>query len=87
MLPSCGKVGAKELADDLEQGIKDRNLPYDFQRLHCMGKCHIGPTMRLTPGGPFVMGASQDDVAHILNLLEKGQFDQLAEEFPLEEDA
>ncbi|WP_420546972.1 hypothetical protein [Curvivirga sp.] len=87
ILPSCGKVGSKELADALEQGLKDMKLPYEFQRLHCMGKCHLGPTMRLSPGGPFIMGAKLSDVAHILNLLKDGNFDQLAQEFPLKESA
>jgi len=57
LIPSCGAVGSKELADALEVNIAKRGLPITLQRLHCMGKCHIGPTVKLSHGGPFIMGA------------------------------
>ncbi len=87
IMPSCGENGAKPLATALEKGIKERNLPFDFQTLHCMGKCHLGPTMRLVPSGPFIMGANEQDAEHILDLLEAHKFEQLAQEFPLKEKA
>lgn len=85
ILSSCGENGSKEFAAAIEKGLKDRCLPFEFQALHCMGKCHLGPTMRLIPAGPFIMGAKEDDAAHILDLLADGKFDQLADEFPLTE--
>jgi (2Fe-2S) ferredoxin len=85
ILPSCGARGSRELADALEAGIAERRLPFAFKRLHCMGKCHIGPTMRLSPGGAFIMGAQAEDVPRILDFLQAGDFDGLAAAFPLPE--
>ncbi|MFT6581145.1 MAG: (2Fe-2S) ferredoxin domain-containing protein [Alphaproteobacteria bacterium] len=85
IMPSCGAKGAKEFADALETGLKERNLPFTFRRLHCMGKCHIGPTMKISHGGPFVMGAQADDAPKILDLLANAEFDALAEAFPITE--
>jgi len=86
ILPSCGVRGGRELADALENGISERNLPYTFNRLHCMGKCHIGPTMRLSPGGAFIMGAQAADVPRILDFLQAEDLDGLAAAFPLMEE-
>jgi len=83
LLPSCGAVGSKELADALEAGIAERGLPLTFKRLHCMGKCHIGPTVKLSHGGPFIMGAKESDVPQILDLLEAEDFEALKAAFPL----
>ena len=85
ILPSCGARGSRELADALEKGIAERNLPLTLKRLHCMGKCHIGPTMRLSPAGAFVMGAREEDVPRILDLIQAGDFAGLADAFPLPE--
>ncbi len=85
-LPSCGARGSRELADALEAGIAERGLPLVLKRLHCMGKCHIGPTMRIWPGGPFIMGAQEPDVPEILDQLEERDWDALAARFPLPED-
>ncbi len=83
LLPSCGAEGSKELADALEAGIAARGIPLTFKRLHCMGKCHIGPTIKLSHGGPFIMGAKESDVPQILDWLEAGDFDALKTAFPL----
>ncbi|MDD9906192.1 MAG: (2Fe-2S) ferredoxin domain-containing protein [Rhodospirillaceae bacterium] len=83
LIPSCGAVGSKELADALEAGIAERGLPLTLRRLHCMGKCHIGPTVKLSHGGPFVMGAKDTDVPQILDWLEAEDWDALKEAFPL----
>ncbi len=83
LLPSCGAVGSRELADALEAGIAERGLPITFKRLHCMGKCHIGPTVKLSHGGPFIMGAKESDVSQILDWLEAEDFDALKAAFPL----
>lgn len=83
LLPSCGAVGSQELADALEAGIAERGLPLDFKRLHCMGKCHIGPTVKLSHGGPFIMGAKASDVPQILDWLEEENYEALKAAFPL----
>ncbi len=81
-LPSCGARGAKEVAEELQRQWPERNLPFDLETVHCMGKCHIGPTMKLIPGGPFILGAqTKEDVTRILDLLETGDADRAAEEY------
>ena len=86
LVDSCGRRESAQLADALESGIKDRALSYDLVRTHCMGKCHVGPTVRIVPGGPFVMGASASDALHILDRLAAGEIDELATDFPLPPD-
>ena len=83
LLPSCGAVGSRELADALETGIAARGLTLELKRLHCMGKCHIGPTVKLSHGGPFIMGAKADDVPQILDWLVAEDYDALKAAFPL----
>ncbi len=85
ILPSCGAVGAREIAEQLALGIKKLDIPLELETLHCMGKCHLGPTMRLAPGGPFIMGIKLEDVPHVLDMLKSRKFEQLAKEFPLAE--
>ena len=83
-LPSCGARGAKELAEEMARQWPGRAMPLELETVHCMGKCHIGPTLKLIPGGPFIMGPkSKQDVDRILDLLEAGEYEQAAAEFPL----
>ncbi len=82
LLPSCGTVKAKELAAALEQAIEQRNLPLKFEKVHCMGRCHLGPTLKLLPGGPFLLGAQPEDVDRLLDMLEAGDIDAATAAFP-----
>lgn len=82
-LPSCGARGAEEIRAEIARQWPERNMPFEFETVHCMGKCHIGPTLRLVPAGPFLMGAkTKEDVTRILDLLESGDIEQAAQEFP-----
>ena len=58
-------------------------MPLKLRRLHCMGKCHIGPTVKLSHGGPFVMGAKANAVPQILDWIEVEDWKALQEAFPL----
>lgn len=82
MLPSCGAVRAKELAPLLEQGLKERGIPLKFETVHCMGKCHLGPTLKLLPAGPFLLGAQPEDADRLLDMLEAGDFEAAQKAFP-----
>lgn len=83
-LPSCGARGAAEVHAELARQWPERTMPFEFETVHCMGKCHIGPTLRLVPAGPFLMGVKTgEDVKRLLDLLEAGEIDRAAEEFPL----
>lgn len=67
----------------LEAGIKARHLSFQIEKVHCMGKCHLGPTMRILPNGAYIMGAQEADIPQILDLLENEDLETLAREFPL----
>ena len=83
-LPSCGARGADEVHAEISRQWPDRTMPFEFETVHCMGKCHIGPTLRLVPAGPFLMGVkTKEDVTRILDLLEAGDIEQAAAEFPV----
>lgn len=82
-LPSCGARGAAEVHEEIARQWPDRAMPFAFETVHCMGKCHIGPTLRLVPAGPFLMGVrTKEDVTRLLDLLEAGDIDAAAREFP-----
>lgn len=82
ILPSCGAVKSKELAKLLEDGIAARGIPLKFEKVHCMGKCHIGPTLKLLPAGPFLQGAQPEDAERLLDMLEAGDIEAAQEAFP-----
>lgn len=82
-LPSCGARGSREMVAALQAGLAARRLPWRLETVHCMGKCHIGPTMRILPDGPFVMGVQAADVERVLDFLAAGQIGALAAAFPL----
>lgn len=88
-MPSCGARGSRELYQALKAGFAERGIELKLDTVHCMGKCHLGPTMQLLPFGPYIMGATAKDAPEILDLLEKNQYERLAARFPLpeEEDA
>ena len=82
-LPSCGARGAEDVRQEIARQWPERNMPFAFETVHCMGKCHIGPTLRLVPAGPFLMGAkTKEDVTRILDLLEAGDIETAAQEYP-----
>jgi NADH:ubiquinone oxidoreductase subunit E len=82
-LTSCGAKGGRETVAALEASIASRGLSWQIEKVHCMGKCHLGPTMRILPNGSFIMGAQEVDVPQILDLLEKDDLNSLALAFPL----
>ncbi len=82
LLPSCGAVNAKELATALKEGIEARGLPLKFEKVHCMGRCHLGPTLKLLPAGPFLLGAQPEDAERLLDMLEAGDIEAATTAFP-----
>lgn len=67
---SCAARGSHALADALELGIQQRKIDIEIERSVCMGQCQIGPTIRLAPGGRFILGKSIDDIPALLDELE-----------------
>jgi len=82
-MTSCGARGSREIIAALETELSRRNLDWHLEKVHCMGKCHLGPTMRVLPNGPFVMGIQKEDIPRVLELLERGKINELAAAFPL----
>jgi len=68
--PSCANRGSMALAEALEAGIEERQIDVTVERTVCMSHCPKGPTLRLAPGGKFILGKTIDDVAEILDELE-----------------
>lgn len=69
--PSCGTMGAVELAKALEDGVASRNLNTRVERLVCFGMCYKGPNVRLVPGGQFHHKATLENVEAILDEAEE----------------
>jgi len=85
-LPSCAARGSREMVAALSAGIEARGLPFEVELVHCMTKCHLGPTVRVLPEGPWIMGMQVADVPRALDLLEAGKVEELAAAFPLPTD-
>ena len=41
-----------------ERGITARKIDVKFERSICMAQCQKGPTVRLAPGGRFILRAT-----------------------------
>lgn len=67
---SCSARGSQAIADALEAGIRERKIDIKIERSVCLGQCQIGPSIRLAPGGRFILGKSIDDVGELLDELE-----------------
>tara|TARA_B100000676_G_scaffold198103_1_gene194691 strand:- start:157 stop:420 length:264 start_codon:yes stop_codon:yes gene_type:complete len=85
-MTSCGAKGGRGMVAALEAGISERGLNWRVEKVHCMGKCHLGPTMRLLPDGPYIMGVKESDLTCVLDMLEENAVDALASAFPLPDD-
>ena len=85
-MTSCGAKGSREMVAALEAGLTERNLDWRVEKVHCMGKCHLGPTMRILPNGPYIMGVQESDVGRVLDMLEGNAVTELAAAFPLPDD-
>ncbi|HZV99730.1 MAG TPA: (2Fe-2S) ferredoxin domain-containing protein [Methylophilaceae bacterium] len=69
--PSCAARGSEQLAKILEAEIQQRGLPAYVERFICFGLCNDGPNLRLAPNGPFISGASQQNLPDILAKIEE----------------
>ena len=64
-VPSCAARGGAEVARCLEQAVAERNLPLRIERFNCLGKCELGPNLKLSPGGNFYHGVSPESIPEI----------------------
>jgi (2Fe-2S) ferredoxin len=66
-VPSCAARGGAEVARCLEQAVAERNLPLRIERFNCLGKCELGPNLKLSPGGNFYHGVSPESIPELLD--------------------
>jgi len=79
---SCGARGAPELAKELQEEWATRDMKLELKPVHCLGRCHLGPTLRLVPGGQFLVGASKPGDGHrIVELVDREDYETLNAEF------
>ena len=62
---SCAGRGSVAIAEAIEAAIAERELPIDVHRIHCFGRCEMGPNVRLL-GHPFFEQITLEDVEPIL---------------------
>lgn len=65
--PSCGSQGLA-IAEALRLAIDERGLELSVMTFNCLGKCDLGPNVKLSPRGEFCHGI---DAAELDPLLEK----------------
>ena len=59
-VPSCGRRGSRELADEIEKRIRAENIPAEIVRSPCMNNCEIGPNIKIQKAELFNL---RDDVS------------------------
>ena len=69
--PSCAARGSVAIAKAIENGVRARRIDIAVERIVCLGQCTKGPTLKLAPGGDFILGTTADMVPGILDRLEK----------------
>ena len=82
VLPSCGARGANELAEALQESIAANGDFIELQLVHCLGRCHMGPTLKLIPAGPFLQEVQAEDVPRLVEMLIAGDTEGLKAAFP-----
>jgi len=82
ILPSCAARGSKELAAALAEKMPGQVPDMKLMKVHCLGRCHVGPTIRLSPGGPFLQGMQAQDVDWLLERLAADDIAALKQTFP-----
>ena len=68
--PCCADRGSKEMHRALVDGVAARRINIRVETIVCLNKCHFGPSMRLAPGGRFILGKTLADIPALLDALE-----------------
>lgn len=69
--PSCAARGSVAIANAIEKGVRERRIDITVERIICLGQCTQGPTLKLSPGGAFMLGTTAAMVPGILDRLEQ----------------
>lgn len=65
-VPSCGARGATAIADQLERELEAQGLPLRLERFNCLGKCELGPNLKISPAGRFCHGVTLESIPQLL---------------------
>ena len=74
LLPSCGARGSLNMVKALSVALAENGDFLTLERVHCLGRCHMGPTVKLMPGGPFLQYISEDRVGDLVALLKSQDY-------------
>lgn len=72
ILPSCGARDSRRLPELLRRELADAGVEMRIEPVHCLGRCHLGPALKLLPRGPFLLGVTPDDAGKLARLLHEG---------------
>jgi len=64
--PSCAARGSEVLAQRFGDEITRRGLAVDLREVYCMGRCELGPNVRIVPSGETYHGVGEDDIESLL---------------------
>lgn len=60
--PSCAQRNSVQLATALARHIAEEGLAIEVERVYCLGRCNEGPTLKLVPGGEFLLGLEMTEM-------------------------
>jgi len=63
--PSCGRRGARELARAICAALDRAGVSVAVQEVHCLGRCEMGPTLRIK-GGPVFTGITEARIGEVV---------------------
>ncbi|MDA0261329.1 MAG: (2Fe-2S) ferredoxin domain-containing protein, partial [Proteobacteria bacterium] len=77
---SCGQRGGREVIRALRKAIKARGIDVSVVASGCLGSCNSGPNIRIAPSSSWMSGARVEDLALILDAIERTVTEQRAAE-------
>ena len=69
---SCAGRGSEAVADAIEHGVMERGLAVEIIRIHCFGRCELGPNLRVI-GKEFHHHVDLEQVPDILDALSEAE--------------
>jgi len=66
--PSCGGRGARDLIAAVQAEMDRRGQPLRVQEVQCLGRCALGPNMRVRAGA-FLTGVTPEGVGAVCDAL------------------
>lgn len=73
--PSCGGRDSAAILDELRAEIDRRSLNATVQEIQCLGRCTVGPNLRLK-GGVFFTGVTRERIDAVCAAIRAHQEDR-----------